>query len=144
MNRTLFNNPFLLGFEEIERLVERTAKAGGYPPYNVEHDGDELLRITLAVAGFTVNDLTVAVEGNQLVIRGRQNEGPGKTYLHRGIAGRQFEKIFVLAQSLDVLRAELDRGLLVIELRRTRLEPAVRTIPIRSGAVQTADRIVRA
>jgi HSP20 family molecular chaperone IbpA len=144
MNRTLFNSPLLLGFEEVERLLERTAKADGYPPFNIEHKDSERLKITLAVAGFSVNDLSVTVEDNQLVIRGRQNDVPDKTFLHRGIASRQFQKAFVLAEGLEVVNAELDRGLLVIELRRKRLEPAVRSIPIRSGGVQPVDRNVHA
>ena len=144
MNRTLFNSPLLLGFEEIERLVEQTAKGDGYPPYNIEHEDDQRFKITLAVAGFSVNDLSVTVEDNRLVVRGRQNDVPDKTFLHRGIASRQFQKAFVLAEGLEVLNAELDRGLLVIELRRKRLEPAVRTIPIRSHGVQAVEGNVRA
>jgi HSP20 family molecular chaperone IbpA len=143
MNRTLFNSPLLLGFEEIERLLERTAKADGYPPYNIEHIGDDRLKITLAVAGFSVNDLSVTVEDNQLVIRGRQNEVTDRAFLHRGIASRQFQKAFVLAEGLEVQDAELDHGLLAIHLWRKRLEPAVRSIPIRSGGVHPPDRSIR-
>ena len=141
MNRVAFNNPFLLGFDHIERLLERTSKAETYPPYNIEHIGSDRLRITLAVAGFAADDLSVTVEDNQLVIRGRQNESDDKSYLHRGIASRQFQRSFVLADGLQVLDAELQHGLLSIELERPKAENSVRTIPIRSGGVHVnADR----
>ena len=135
MNRTL-NSPLLLGFEHIERLLERNAKAESYPPYNIEHTSDEHLKITLAVAGFAADELSVTVEDNQLVVRGRLNSnGEEKTFLHRGIATRQFQRSFVLADGIDVLGAELNHGLLTIELERPRAENAVKTIPIRSGVV---------
>ena len=136
MNRTLFNSPLLLGFEHIERLLERNAKAESYPPYNIEHTSEERLRITLAVAGFAAEDLSVTVEDNQLFVRGRLNSAEDKTFLHRGIATRQFQRSFVLADGIDVLGAELNHGLLTIELERPRAENAVRTIPIRSAGVQ--------
>ena len=98
MNRTLFNSPFLLGFEHIERLLERTAKSESYPPYNIEHTDMDRLKITLAVAGFRAEDLSVSVEDNQLVIRGRVTDPEDKTFLHRGIASRQFQRSFVLAE----------------------------------------------
>jgi len=139
MNRTLFNSPFLLGFEHIERLIERTAKAESYPPYNIEHTDQDRLRITLAVAGFRAEDLSVSVEDNQLVIRGRVTGPEEKTFLHRGIASRQFQRSFVLAEGIEVLAAELRHGLLTIELERPRQESVVRTIPIRSAEVQTGD-----
>jgi HSP20 family molecular chaperone IbpA len=139
MNRTQLNSPFLLGFEHIERLLERSAKAESYPPYNIEHTGPASMRITLAVAGFTISDLNITVEDNQLVIRGRQSEPDGKTFLHRGIASRQFQRSFVLAEGIEVVGAELNHGLLLIELERPQQESIVRTIPIRSGEVQTAD-----
>ena len=134
MNR-LFNSPLLLGFDEIEKLLERTTKADGYPPYNVEYVGEDRLKLALAVAGFAVNDLSVSVEDNQLVVRGRHNETADKTFLHRGIATRQFQKSFVLAEGMEVLNAELEHGLLIIELKRRRPEARSRTIPIRSARV---------
>ena len=137
MNRTVaFNSPFLLGFEHLERLLERTAKSAsdGYPPYNIEQSEDGLLRITVAVAGFDRSDLSVTVEENQLVIRGKQTEGDGKTFLHRGIAARQFQRSFVLAEGIEVTGANLENGLLTVELHRPQAEPVVRTIEIRSGA----------
>ncbi len=139
MNRTLFNSPFLLGFEHIERLLERTAKADSYPPYNIEHTDENSLKITLAVAGFKAEDLSVNVEDNQLVIRGRVTDPEDKTFLHRGIASRQFQRSFVLAQGIEVRAAELRHGLLTIELERPRLESVVRTIPIRSAEVHPND-----
>jgi HSP20 family molecular chaperone IbpA len=137
MNRGLaFNNPFLLGFEHIERLLERTSKSEAYPPYNIEHLTDDRLRITLAVAGFQPQDLSVTVEDNQLVIRGRQSESAEKSYLHRGIAARQFQRSFVLAEGIDVIGAELRHGLLSIDLERPKQTNVVRTIAIRSEPVQ--------
>jgi len=140
MNRTLLNSPLLLGFEHIERLLERNGKTESYPPYNIEHTSEEHLKITLAVAGFATDDLSVTVEDNQLVVRGRlNNNGEDKTFLHRGIATRQFQRSFVLADGIAVLGAELNHGLLTIELERPRAENAVKTIPIRSGVVQLGD-----
>jgi HSP20 family molecular chaperone IbpA len=139
MNRTLFNSPFLLGFEHIERLLERTAKADSYPPYNIEHADNDRLKITLAVAGFRGEDLSVSVEDNQLVIRGRVTDPEDKTFLHRGIASRQFQRSFVLAEGIEVLVAELRHGLLTIELERPCQESVVRTIPIRSAEVHDDD-----
>src|SRR5215510_3456289 len=107
MNRTLLNSPLLLGFEHIERLLERNAKAESYPPYNIEHTSQERLKITLAVAGCAAEDLSVTVEDNQLVIRGRLNNTEEKSFLHRGIATRQFQRSFVLAEGIEVLGAEL-------------------------------------
>jgi HSP20 family molecular chaperone IbpA len=139
MNRSVyFNSPFLLGFEHLERLLERTAKAAsdGYPPYNIEADDDGKLAITLAVAGFSKDELAITVEENQLFIRGKQNEATDKTFLHRGIAARQFQRSFVLAEGIDVTGAKLENGLLTIELVRPKPETAVRTIEItsKSGA----------
>jgi len=139
MNRTLFNSPFLLGFEHIEKLLERTAKADSYPPYNIEHADQDRLKITLAVAGFRAEDLSVSVEDNQLVIRGRMTDPEDRTFLHRGIASRQFQRSFVLAEGIEVLGAELRHGLLTIELERPRQECVVRTIPIRSAEVHHGD-----
>jgi len=143
MNRTFFNSPFLLGFEHIEKLLERTQKADSYPPYNIEHTAENRLKITLAVAGFRAEDLAVSVEDNQLVIRGRIGESADKTFLHRGIASRQFQRSFVLAEGIDVIGAELRHGLLTIELERPRQQSVVRTIPIRSAEVHTGNAINR-
>jgi HSP20 family molecular chaperone IbpA len=129
-----FNSPFLLGFEHLERLLERTAKTAGdgYPPYNIEDSGDDRLRITLAVAGFASDELAVTVEDKQLVIRGKQTESGDRTFLHRGIAARQFQRAFVLAEGIEVTGAELENGLLSIELSRPRAEALTRTIEIRT------------
>ncbi|HTQ13666.1 MAG TPA: Hsp20 family protein [Rhizomicrobium sp.] len=127
-----FNSPFLLGFENLERLLERTAKAAGdgYPPYNIEDAGQDKLRITLAVAGFSPEELAVTVEENQLIIRGKQTEAGDKTFLHRGIAARQFQRAFVLADGIEVTAARLENGLLAVELQRRQIEPVVRHIEI--------------
>jgi HSP20 family molecular chaperone IbpA len=130
------SSPFLLGFDEIERALDRVAKAAdGYPPYNIErvardNGAPERLRITLAVAGFTRDQLDVTVEENQLVIRGRQVDDVPKQYLHRGIAARQFQRTFVLAEGMEVLGADLKNGLLSIDLARPEPERVVRTISI--------------
>jgi HSP20 family molecular chaperone IbpA len=131
---TYFNSPFLLGFEHLERLLERTAKSAvdGYPPYNIEQSGTDSLRITLAVAGFDQDELSVTIEENQLVIRGRQTESGDKTFLHRGIAARQFQRAFVLAEGIEVTGAELENGLLSIDLARPRAEAVIRTIDIKN------------
>ena len=124
-----FNSPFLLGFENLEKLLERTAKhAGeGYPPYNIESapQGD--------IAGFSKDELSVTVEENQLVIRGRAQEPKDKTFLHRGIAARQFLRAFVLAEGIEVKSAALENGLLRIDLVRPQVQPGVRTIEINGG-----------
>jgi HSP20 family molecular chaperone IbpA len=131
------SSPFLLGFDEIERALDRVAKAAdGYPPYNIErvardNGQPDRLRITLAVAGFTRDQLDVTVEENQLVIRGRQHDDElPRQYLHRGIAARQFQRSFVLAEGMDVLGADLKNGLLSIDLARPEPERVVRTISI--------------
>lgn len=126
-------HPFLLGFEQLERLVERTAKSdqAAYPPYNIEQTGDTTYRITLAVAGFAEGDLSITVEDNQLVVRGRTSgEAEGRVFLHRGIAARQFQRTFVLADGVDVMGARLDNGLLHVDLERKVPEPMVRTVTI--------------
>jgi HSP20 family molecular chaperone IbpA len=130
-----FNSPFLLGFEHLDRLLDRTAKAAGdgYPPYNIEQSCDETLRITLAVAGFSQDELSVTVEDRQLVIKGKQNDTGDRTFLHRGIAARQFQRAFVLAEGIEVTGAELSNGLLSIELARPKAESIVRTVEIRTG-----------
>ncbi|PUB18522.1 Hsp20 family protein [Yoonia sediminilitoris] len=132
----LGTHPFLLGFEQLERLVERTAKSGndGYPPYNIEQTSDHSYRITLAVAGFAENDLAITVEDNSLVIRGRQtDEDDGRIFLHRGIAARQFQRSFVLADGVDVGEAVIENGLLHVDLSRAVPERIVHTINIRKG-----------
>jgi HSP20 family molecular chaperone IbpA len=128
----IFNHPLLLGFEEFERTLDRIAKSGdGYPPYNIEQRGENAIRITLAVAGFSVADLSVHVEDSQLVIRGRQTEETGRVFLHRGIAARQFQRSFVLAEGLEVTGAALDNGLLNVDLERPPATSRVRRIEIR-------------
>lgn len=139
MNRTVyFNSPFLLGFDHLERLLERTAKAAGdgYPPYNIEQSGDEKLCITLAVAGFTREELNVTVEDRQLVIRGKQSDAADKNFLHRGIAARQFQRAFVLAEGMEVTGASLENGLLTIELARPKPDTIVRNIEIKVGRLE--------
>jgi HSP20 family molecular chaperone IbpA len=136
MTRVLaFGSPYLLGFDHVERLAGRLAKSSGdtYPPYNIEQTSENAFTITVAVAGFAPDDLSVTVEDNQLVIRGKQGEEAERSYLHRGIAARQFQRAFVLADGMEALDATLTNGLLNIELRRKVLMPAVKTIPIRSG-----------
>ena len=131
------NSPFLLGFDEIERALDRVAKAAndGYPPYNIERVGSperppERLRITLAVAGFAREELDVSVEESQLVIRGRQQDDKSRQFLHRGIAARQFQRTFVLAEGMEVLGADLKNGLLSIDLARPQPEKIVKSIAI--------------
>src|SRR5580658_1981383 len=133
---TLFNSPLLLGFDQFERAFERVSKAAadGYPPYNVEQTGENSLRITLAVAGFTMDDLSVQVEDNQLVVRGKQSDNGDRIYLHRGIAARQFQRSFVLAEGIEVASASLDNGLLNIDLVRLVVEGRVRNVEIKGPA----------
>lgn len=132
---SVFNSPLLLGFDQFERALDRVTKAtaDGYPPYNVEQRGENALRITLAVAGFTMDDLTVQIEDNQLVIRGKQVDDKDRVYLHRGIAARQFQRSFVLADGIEVAGAWLDNGLLNIDLVRRLVEGKVRTIEIKNA-----------
>lgn len=131
---SLFNSPFLLGFDDLERALDRVAKSSsdGYPPYNIERIGEDNLRITLAVAGFSREELSVTVEDTQLVIRGRQNDDPTREFLHRGIAARQFQRSFVLAEGIEIVGAEVDNGLLHIDLKRPVPAAQSRTIEIRS------------
>jgi HSP20 family molecular chaperone IbpA len=134
--QTFGAHPFLLGFEQLERLVERTAKAGsdGYPPFNIEQRGDAAYRITLALAGFRDEDLSITVEDRQLVIRGRNgDEGDARVFLHRGIAARAFQRAFVLAEGIEVAGAVMENGLLHIDLARTVPDPVVRTVKISKG-----------
>lgn len=126
-------HPFLLGFEQLERLVERTAKTAseGYPPFNIEATSENTYRITLAVAGFRDEDLSITVEDRQLVVRGRQGEDvTDRVFLHRGIAARAFQRSFVLADGVEVAGADLEHGLLHIDLRRSLPDTIVQTIRI--------------
>ena len=134
---TLGAHPYLLGFEQLERLVERTAKSGndGYPPYNIEQTSERSYRITLAVAGFSEDDLQITVEDSSLVIRGRQSDdSDGRIFLHRGIAARQFQRSVVLADGVDVGEAVMENGLLHVDLTRKLPETVVQTIKIRKGS----------
>jgi len=137
---SVFNSPFLLGFEQFEETLDRISKmsAEGYPPYNIEQIDKNRLRITLAVAGFAESDLSIQVEDNQLVVRGRQNDDEKRVYLHRGIAARQFQRSFVLAEGIEVVGAALDNGLLHIDLARPEPASRVRTIEINHGTGQGA------
>lgn len=135
---SVFSSPFLLGFEEIERLLDRATKTSGdgYPPYNIERvartdKAPETLRITLAVAGFSQAELDITLEESQLVIRGRQVEDGERSYLHRGIAARQFQRTFVLADGIEVSGADLENGLLSIDLMRLEPERVIRKIEIK-------------
>ena len=128
----VFGSPLFLGFDHLEQMLDRVQKtADGYPPYNIEQIAADRLRITLAVAGFAMDDLQITQEDNQLVIRGRQKEeAEGRIFLHRGIAGRQFQRAFVIAEGIEIEGAWLDNGLLHVELRRPQPEVRVRTIQI--------------
>ncbi len=133
---TLGSYPHMLGFEQLERLLERSAKFGneGYPPYNIEQTSDFSYRITLAVAGFAEEDLSITIEDRQLVIRGRQSDdSEGRIFLHRGIAARQFQRMFVLADAVEVGEAVMENGLLHVDLTRSRPETVVQTINIKKG-----------
>jgi HSP20 family molecular chaperone IbpA len=136
---SLFSSPFLLGFDHFERVLDRAQKSAndGYPPYNIEQTGEQSLRITLAVAGFGPDDLAVTVEDNQLIIRGKQLDDPNRTYLHRGIAARQFQRCFVLAEGMEVGQAAIRNGLLSIQLERPQPVVVVKTIPIQSADAQS-------
>lgn len=139
---SVFDSPLFLGFDQFEKTVDRMRKTAseGYPPYNIEQLGETGLRITLAVAGFTMEDLDIELEKNQLNIRGRQKDEEGRTYLHRGIAARQFQRSFVLADGIEILGAALDNGLLHIEMKRTEPESTVRKIQISpAGAARQID-----
>lgn len=140
---SIFSSPLLLGFDHVERMIERATKAGseGYPPYNIEQTGESELRITLAVAGFSSSELAITVEDNQLVIRGKQTDEKERIYLHRGIAARQFQRSFVLADGIEVMRAELGNGLLHIDLLRPRPEPQVRNIAINTTDGDRSDTL---
>ena len=139
---SLFNNPLLLGFDQFERTLDRIAKssAEGYPPYNIEQVDENQLRITLAVAGFSAADLSVQIEDSQLVIRGKHAEEPERVYLHRGIASRQFQRSFVLADGIEVTGASLDNGLLNIDLKRPMAETRIRKVDIRTAPAAAGNR----
>ena len=142
-----FNSPLLLGFDHFERILDQASKASaeGYPPYNIEQLGENELRITIAVAGFSMDDLSVTTEDNQLVVRGRHGEDEReRVYLHRGIAARQFQRSFVLAEGIEIQGATMDNGLLHIDLVRHVPEPEIRNIKIQpvngnSAKTQTID-----
>ena len=130
---TLSTHPMLLGFDQLERLMERTAKAdmGGYPPFNIEQTSPHSFRITLAVAGFAEADLSITVEDRQLVIRGKQTEHDAeRVFLHRGIAARQFQRSFVLAEGVEVAEATMENGLLHVDLKRSPARSVVQKIRI--------------
>ena len=134
---SVFDSPLLLGFDHFEKMLDRASKASaeGYPPYNIEQIGDSGLRITLAVAGFSMDELDVSVEDNQLTIHGHHaDDEADRVFLHRGIAARQFQRNFVLAEGIEIKGAVLDNGLLHIDLERQAAETKVRTIKIDSGA----------
>jgi HSP20 family molecular chaperone IbpA len=137
---SVFSSPLLLGFEDIERMLDRAAKTSGdgYPPYNIERlprpdGGGEILRITLAVAGFSDDELEITIEDSQLVIRGKQKDDSDRTYLHRGIAARQFQRAFVLADGIEVSGAGLENGLLSVDLVRHEPERVVQKIQIKAN-----------
>jgi HSP20 family molecular chaperone IbpA len=137
MTTRVFTSPLFLGFDHLEQMLERAAKTSsdGYPPYNIEQTGPTGLRITLAVAGFIMDDLQITQEDNQLVIRGRQNDDTqGRVFLHRGIAARQFQRAFVMAEGIEVKGAWLDNGLLHVDLARPQPEVRVKTIRITKPA----------
>ncbi len=130
---TFASHPFLLGFEQLDRLVERTVKSGndGYPPYNIEQSSEDSYRITLAVAGFAEEELSITLENKQLSIRGQQtDDGDERVYLHRGIAARQFQRVFVLADGVEVEKATMENGLLYVDLKRSVPQNFVQTIKI--------------
>ena len=133
---TLGAHPYFLGFEQLERMLERNAKTGneGYPPFNIEQTSDHSYRITLAVAGFAESDLAITLEDRQLVIRGRQrDDSEGRTFLHRGIAARQFQRSFVLADGVEVGEAIMENGLLHVDLNRAEPNRVIQTIRIKKG-----------
>jgi HSP20 family molecular chaperone IbpA len=133
MSARVFASPYFLGFDHLEQMLERASKnaSDGYPPYNIEQIGGSGLRITLAVAGFTMDELQITQEDNQLVIRGRQSDdSQGRIFIHRGIAARQFQRAFVMAEGIEVRGAWLDNGLLHIDLARPQPQARVKTISI--------------
>lgn len=142
---SLFDHPFFLGFDHFERELDRVKKTSdGYPPYNVEQISENGLRITLAVAGFSMKDLDIELENNQLTVRGKQEDDQQRIYLHRGIAARQFQRSFVLADGIEVRGAALDNGLLHIEMERIQPESTARKIEIRHGGNVTNGKSISA
>jgi HSP20 family molecular chaperone IbpA len=141
MTRTvsLFDSPLFLGFDHFERTLDRIKKTAseGYPPYNIEQIGNDGLRITLAVAGFSMDNLDIKLEKNQLTIAGKTEDDPTRIYLHRGIAGRQFQRSFILADGIEVLGASLDNGLLHVDMRRIEPESTARKIEITKSPAHT-------
>ena len=135
---SFFNSPFLLGFDDLERALDRVSKSSsdGYPPYNIERLGEEDIRISLAVAGFSNSQLSVEIEDTQLIIRGRQVDDPNREFLHRGIATRQFQRSFVLAEGIEIAGAELDNGLLHVNIKRPVVQTQTRTIEIKSASAR--------
>jgi HSP20 family molecular chaperone IbpA len=133
-----FSSPFLLGFDQIERALDRLQKSAGdvYPPYNVEQLASDTYRITLAVAGFSPEELSVTVDGNELLIRGKQAEDGNRNYVYRGIAARQFQRAFVLLDGIEVKSADLSNGLLAIDLKKPTPQSSVTTVPITLGGVK--------
>jgi HSP20 family molecular chaperone IbpA len=140
---TAFNSPLLLGFDHFEQLLDRVAKSGneGYPPYNIERILENGLRITLAVAGFAREDLEILAEESQLIVRGRQADDEERVYIHRGIATRQFQRSFVLAEGIEISGASLDNGLLHIDLVRPQPEVVSRIIDIAAGPPKNKAKI---
>jgi HSP20 family molecular chaperone IbpA len=136
MTRVLGFGPYMLGFDRLERLAGQLARNGAetWPPYNVEQTAEDRYTITLAVAGFAPEELAVTVEDSQLTVRGKQTDAEGRAFLHRGIAARQFQRAFVLADGLEVEGADLAHGLLAIRLKHVKPQTSVRTIPIRTSA----------
>ncbi|MDJ0949421.1 MAG: Hsp20 family protein [Alphaproteobacteria bacterium] len=141
---SLLNSPLVLGFDHLEQMLERVSKTSsdGYPPYNIEQRGDTGLRISLAVAGFGRDELSIEIEDHQLVIRGRQKEDASRVYLHRGIAARQFQRTFVLAEGIEVTGASLSNGLLHIDLHRPDIKAKVRRIAISDGSDEHASETI--
>ena len=147
MTTRMFTSPLFLGFDHLEQMIERASKSSsdGYPPYNIEQTGPAGLRISLAVAGFTMDELQITQEDNQLVIRGRQaDDSQGRVFIHRGIAARQFQRAFVMAEGIEVKGAWLDNGLLHIDLVRPQPEIRVRSIPITKPAPASKTKMVEA
>lgn len=142
----VFNSPFLLGFDHFENVLNRLSKASpdGYPPYNIEQTGENNLRITLAVAGFSPDDVSASLEDNQLILRGRAKEDDShRVFLHRGLAGRQFQRSFLLAEGIEITGAFMEDGLLNIDLYQKNPEPEVRTIRIEKGRAKAKDHAER-
>ena len=140
LNRaSLFSSPFLLGFDHFEKTFDRVAKSAddGYPPYNIEQFDDANWRIVLAVAGFSPNDLTATREDNQLIVTGAPATDKKRTYLHKGIGARAFQRRFILADGIEIASARLENGLLVVDLVRLTSKPRIQTIPINTGPIQT-------